>query len=79
MGLLHNGAWEDRRLFGVELGQWPISLLLRSESVLVLARELATTVRESIRRRSSDIRVSPMSLTWLRMHECEYDKHRKEP
>lgn len=80
MDLMHNGALGDQRLRGVELGQWPISLLLlRGEPVLVLARELATIVRESIRRRSPEIRVSPMSLTWLRTHECQYDKHRAEP
>lgn len=79
MGLTHNDALGDQRLRGVERGQWPTGLLLRGESVLVLAREMATTVRESVRRWSSEIRVSPMSLTWLRMHECEDDKHCKDP
>jgi hypothetical protein len=79
MDLMHTGALGRQRLRGVELRQWPTSLLLlRGDPVFVLARELATIVRESIHRRSSRIRVSPMSLTWLRTHECEYDKHGAE-
>lgn len=84
MDVTHDGALGDRRLRGVEVGQWPVSRLLRSEFVLALARELAATVRDSILRRSSSlfpgakIHVSRMSLTWLRVHESEYDKHRAE-
>jgi hypothetical protein len=80
MDLVHNGELGDQRLRGVEVGQWPISFLLqRGEPMLVLVRGLATTIRESIRRRSSEIRVSPMSPTWLKTNECEYEKHRTEP
>lgn len=83
MDVTHDGALGDRRLRGVEFGQWPISCLLRGELVLALARELATTVRDSILRRLSrspgpKIHVSPMSITWLRIYEVEYDKHRAE-
>lgn len=83
MDVTHDGALGNRRLRGVEFGQWPILCLLRGELVLALARELATMVRDAILRRSSrfpgpKIHVSPMSITWLQIHEGEYDKHRAE-
>jgi len=57
---------------------------LQGESMLVLVRALATSLRESMRRRSawfprSQIHVSPMSLQWLRTCEDEYDKHGAGP
>ena len=66
---------------GLEAGHWPISHPLGSELALALVRTLATTVRDSIRRWSSrllrtGIHLSPISSTWLRMHEAEHDKHR---
>jgi hypothetical protein len=79
MDVVHNGELGDQRFGGIDVGRWPISLLLRREPVLVLVRELVTTIRDSIRFRSPGIRMSPMSDTWLKAHECEYDKHGTEP
>jgi len=57
--------------------------LFGAELLFSLGRDLAAAIRDSIVRRATQrlaarIRVSPMSLTWLRMHETEYDKHRVE-
>ena len=67
----------------VELGHWPTWPLLRSDLVRAFLRELAMIVRDSILRRlsrSSDagIRVSPMTVAWLKQHEREYDKHQAD-
>ena len=64
----------------VELGHWPMWPLLRTDLGLALFRELAMTVRDSILRRLSrssdtEIRVSPMTVAWLKLHGREYDKH----
>lgn len=77
-------ALENQRECGVELGQWPISRLLHGELLLALVRELATSLRQSMLRRSSrspgaEIHVSAMSLQWLRTFEDDYDKHGAEP
>ena len=79
----HDRALVNYRQRGLESRHWPISNPLGSELALALVRTLATTVRDSIRRWSSQLlgtgtHVSPMSNTWLRMHEAEYDKHRGE-
>jgi hypothetical protein len=53
------------------------------ELVFPFVSDLGASIRGSIVRWAArwpvaPIRVSPMSLTWLRMHETEYDKHRME-
>lgn len=79
----HDRAPVDHGQRGLEAGHWPMSYPLGSELALALFDTLATMVPDSIRRWSSQllgtgIYVSPMSSTWLRMHEAEYDKHRGE-
>jgi hypothetical protein len=78
----HNRTLVDNR-HGLKSGYWPISYPLGNEFALAVARTLATTVRDSIRRWSSQllgtgIHLPPMSSEWLRMHETEHDKHRAE-
>ena len=67
----------------VELGHWPMWPVLRGGLVRAVLRELAMTVRGSIRQRCSrfsdtEIRVSPMTVAWLKLHEREYDKHQAD-
>lgn len=83
VSVTHDRALVGHGPRGLEAGHWPISDPLGSELALALVRTLATTVADSIRRWSSQllgtgIQVSPMSSTWLRMHEAEYDRHRGE-
>jgi hypothetical protein len=62
--------------------QQPTDDLCRAELLLSFG-DLAAAIRDSIVRRTAQrlaarIHVSPMSLTWLRVHDIEYDKHRVE-
>jgi hypothetical protein len=68
-------AWEHR---------WPASSVFRAEFLFSLGRDVAVTIRESIlwgvsRFGDRRIRVSPMSLEWLQMHDVECSKHPAEP
>lgn len=81
MYLTHDRALIDHRQHRVESDYWPIPLPLGNEFRL-LVRKVATgrgsVVRWSSRLLGRDIRVSPMSDTWLRVHEAEHDKHGAE-
>jgi hypothetical protein len=62
-----------------DVDQWQI-FLVRAELLFSLGCDLACTIRDSIVRLPSrcglaTIHISPMSLTWLRVYEAEYDKH----
>jgi hypothetical protein len=59
---------------------WLNASVFRPESTLRFGRDLATRIRDSIRTASprcggARIRVSAMSVAWLRMHETEHHKH----
>ena len=78
MYLTHDRALIDPRQHRVESDYWPIPLPLGNEFRL-LVRKVATgrgsVVRWSSQLLGRGIHVSPMSGTWLRMHEAEYNKH----
>jgi len=83
MNVSRDTRWDsaDR---AVELGHWPRWPLLSSDLVLAFLRKLAMTARDSIFRgswrfASTEIRVSPMTIAWLQLHEREYDKHQAGP
>ena len=62
---------------------WPASFVFRAEFLFSLACDVAVTIRDSVLRGvspfgDSGIRLSPMSLKWLQMHEAEYSKHPEE-
>jgi cytosine/adenosine deaminase-related metal-dependent hydrolase len=78
-----DGPLGDGRLAVGDVGGWLNSYVFHAESAFCLARDLAATMRDAIRRRVSGcgaarIHVSGMSDSWLRMHETDYDKHRTE-
>jgi hypothetical protein len=77
MSTTHDGAWEEHRRPGGELGHQPISLLLGGELSLALLSELTARLRQSLWRpfRGTEIHVPDMSLQWLRAHEYDSDKH----
>jgi hypothetical protein len=77
-------ALQNQRGCGVEIDDWPISRPLHGEGLLALVHVLATSLRKTMLRWSSrspstEIRVPPMTLQWLRTFEDDYDKHRAEP
>lgn len=77
------GPLDDSRPSVVDADQGAIHDLFSAESLFSLGRDLAATIRDSIVRRATQrlaarIHVSPMSVTWLRVHDIEYDKHRAE-
>jgi hypothetical protein len=77
------GVLERSRLPAGDADKWPISYLLRAEYLWSLSCDLAIAIRDSMVRLPSRcgvarIQVSPMSLTWLQMHEIECEKHRAE-
>lgn len=78
MSMTHDRALIDHRRSRVEWGYWPMLLPLGGE-LRLLVRKVATgrgsVVRWSSRFLGRGIHVSPMSGTWLRTHEADYDKH----
>ena len=74
----HDRALIDHRQQRVESGYWPIPLPLGDE-FMFLVRTAATGCGAIVRwfdlLLGRGIHVSPMSGTWLRMHEAEHDKH----
>ena len=78
-----DGALGADRLSGGDVGGWLNSYVFHVESAFCLGRDLAATMRDSIRRQVSGsgavrIHVSGMSDSWLRMYETDCDKHRAE-
>ncbi|HEY5619098.1 MAG TPA: hypothetical protein VIK60_14240 [Vicinamibacterales bacterium] len=77
----HDRALIDRRRNRVESGYWPVLLPLGGE-LRFLVRKVTTgrgsVVRWSSRLLGRGIHVSPMSDTWLRMHEAEHSKHESD-
>lgn len=73
----HDRALIDYQRTRVNSGYWPMLLPLGDEFRL-LVRTVATgrgsMMRWSSRLLGRDIRVSPMSDTWLRMHEADDNK-----
>ena len=81
--LTRDGALDDRRSAFGDVDRRPIHDVVCAELRLSSVSHLAAAIRDSIARSVarwpvSPIRVSPMSLAWLRMHETEYDKCRVE-
>jgi hypothetical protein len=81
--LTPGGAPAGSRPSVADAEQRPIHNLFRAELLFSFGADLAAAMRDSIvrpaaRRLVTRIHVSPMSLTWLQMHETEYDKHRVE-
>jgi hypothetical protein len=81
--LTPGGALDGSRSSVADGDQRSIHHLFDAELLFSLGGYLAAAIRDSIVRRAiqrldARIHVSPMSLTWLRMHETEYDKHRVE-
>lgn len=74
----HDRALIDHRGSRVESSYWPMLLPLGGE-LRLLVRKVATgrgsVVRWSSRIFGTGIHVSPMSGTWLRMHEADDNKH----
>ena len=78
-----DGALGGGRSSVGNVGGWLNACAYRAELAFCVVRDLATTVRDSIRRRVSGcgaarIHVSGMSDSWLRVHETECNKHRAE-
>jgi hypothetical protein len=78
-----DGALRGGRLSIGDGGGWLNSFVFHAESAFSVGRDLAATLRESIRRRmprcgAARIHLSGMSDNWLRLHETDYDKHRAE-
>jgi hypothetical protein len=81
--LTPDGALDDSRSSFGDVDRRPIHAIFCPELRFSFVSDLAATIGDSIVRLAarwpvSPIRVSPMSLAWLRMHETEYDKHRVE-
>ena len=81
--LIRDGALDDSRSFIADIDRRPIHALWDAELRFSFVNDLAAMIRGSIVRFAaywffSPIRVSPMSLAWLRIHVTEYDKHRVE-
>jgi hypothetical protein len=71
-----------RRPLG-DIGAWLGGYVFRAELVLSFGRDVAATVRQSVlwrrsRSGAARIHVPPMSDTWLRIYETDYDKRRAE-
>jgi hypothetical protein len=85
MGLhvLSDGALGRGRLPVAGVSGWLTSHVSCPHLVLSLGRDLAATVRDSIRRRASRraaprIHVPPMTDAWLRIHEADCGKRPAE-
>jgi hypothetical protein len=77
----HDRALIDHRRRRVESDYWPIPLPLGDEFrllVCTVATGRGSIIRWSSRLLGRGIHVSPMSGTWLRIHEAEHDKHAAE-
>jgi hypothetical protein len=77
---MNSGAFENGSNRS-QFTEWPVRTLSFEESVIVGAREPATTLRQLVTRlaavaTSHRIHVSPMSSEWLRTFEVECEKRR---
>lgn len=77
----HDRALIDPTRNRVEAGYWPVLLPFGGE-LRVLVRKVTTgrgsVVRWASRLLGRGIHVSPMSGTWLRLHEADQNKHGAE-
>jgi hypothetical protein len=82
MNVLGSGALEQRES-AVQVRPWSMWPPLYGEGMFALVRKLTVAVPASIYRRLSrspvaEIRVSPMSVAWLELHQRDYDKHQAQ-
>ena len=78
---MHDGALIDYRQSRIKSSYWPTLLPLGDELTLLVrtvAAGRSSMIRWSSRLLRRGIHVSPMSDTWLRMHEADDSKHGAE-
>lgn len=77
------GALGGGRLLVGNIGGWLNAYVLCVGSAFCTGHDFVATMREALLWRlpgcgAARIHVSAVSDRWLRMHECDYDKHRTE-